>query len=163
MSEAARAIYQANLDTVTRAFWRRDMARLGDLLHVPTWMRLADAEVLVSTWDELRAVLEAQRDSLDRMGATEYHRICIGAEWAEGRDDWIQGRHMTYILRGGAEAVPPYPCTMDLRRFGVLWMACALDCAIRNRDLPMAPKGSTSVVRRGTGRGAGEGGGEAQP
>lgn len=129
------AIYQAQIDAVSRSFWRRDWTQLMTLLALPTQLRTHDARITLHDHDETLAMMQELRDDLERMNVTEYHRIATKADYTDRDAGIIAGSHVTHLMRGGSHARAPYACRQFIRIEDGLWKCYDLDCAVHNRDL----------------------------
>ena len=135
MSHNARAIYQANLDAVSRAVWEQDIDAALAHLELPNRMATQDTEfILVDAAELLRAIANL-RESLTRLGATGFHRICQDAVVDPSRPDRIIGRHRSYVLRGGSHVLPPYESQMSLVQTAAGWKANDIYSEVNNRDM----------------------------
>ncbi|WP_298431205.1 hypothetical protein [uncultured Jannaschia sp.] len=119
----ARDIYQAHLDRVSEALWNGDFAAVADLKVYPHVIEIETGQVESLDREALLATTEAFRRSLGEIGASAYHRVCLLAEFAPDDDDLIEGRHVTYVLRGGNYVAPPFECRMALRRIDGQWLS----------------------------------------
>ncbi|WP_439138424.1 nuclear transport factor 2 family protein [Roseicyclus sp.] len=141
------AIYQAQIDAVGRAFWKRDWTRLMTLLALPTQLRTTDARITLTGHDEALQMMQELRDDMDRMNVSEYHRIATDAQLVDAESRIIAGQHITHIMRGGSHARAPYTSRQFIRFEDGLWKCYDLDCEVQNRDLAVVgPK--TARARR---------------
>lgn len=141
------AIYQAQIDAVGRAFWKRDWTRLMTMLALPTQLRTTDARITLTGHDEALQMMQELRDDMDRMNVSEYNRIATGAQLFDAESRIIAGQHITHIMRGGSHARAPYPSRQFIRFEDGLWKCYDLDCEVQNRDLAViGPK--TAQARR---------------
>ncbi len=128
----AMEIYQGHLDIVTEAFWARNFDNVRPHMLLPGTMRLKDVAREISDWDGRRALFDDQRDGLDAMGATEYHRLVVEAAFST--PDRIEGSHLSYVIRGGSLVVSPYLSRMPLVRTPAGWKAHGIDTDVSNAD-----------------------------
>lgn len=141
------AIYQAQIDAVGRAFWKRDWTRLMTMLALPTQFRTQDARITLTRGDEILQMMQESRDDMDRMNISEYHRIATGARVVDAEKQIIAGQHVTHLMRGGSHARAPYTSRQFIRFEDGRWKCYDLDCAVQNRDLVViGPK--TAKARR---------------
>ena len=134
--DSAQDIYQQQMDTVSRALLARDLETVLRHMGFPNVMEVEEGEVTINSEDEMRACLEAQISSMRRMRITEYHRICLEAEFRDPLGTEIEGRHVSHFLSGGGHAMPPYQSRMTLRLSSEgVWQSTSLRSALRNRDL----------------------------
>ena len=127
-------IYQSNLDRVTRRFFSGDLTGIEDLIAIPSELHTLDAGGRVDRLEDLVDLLTEQRNSLLRLGTTEYHRICLDAKFTDPEEMQISGRHRTYVLRSGTYVMAPYQCRQRLEKQGALWRACHIRCDVKNTD-----------------------------
>ncbi|MDU8909914.1 hypothetical protein [Aestuariicoccus sp. MJ-SS9] len=132
--QSAQDIYQDHLDRLSRALWVRDFAAVADMLGLPNVMATKDARLRFDDNADLLTTLTHFRDSLQTMGATGYHRICQRAAYLAGDDTRIEGRHTTYVLRGGHYAVPPWQSDMTLELRDGVWKGMTITSDVRNSD-----------------------------
>ncbi|UWQ16503.1 hypothetical protein [Jannaschia sp. M317] len=130
----AADIYQTNLDEVTNLLWARDYEGVCRHLLFPSRMETNDKGVQVENAEQMILSLRSQRDSLERLGAQGYHRLCLAAEFDPLNPDRIVGRHRTYVLRGGTYVIPPYEADMALERVNGRWLCAGLRAYVRNAD-----------------------------
>lgn len=133
MSEA-RAIYQEHLDTVTEALWKGDFEKAADFILLPGRVDFLDQKVdfltrasVVTHFSELRRVLTER-------GATDYVRVCRGAEFANPERTKIWGQHESFMLQGTTYVMEPYQNRMDLALIDGRWQASGLTCQISNAE-----------------------------
>ena len=120
MAEDARDIYQAHLDVVSAAVWARSYGTLTRHIDETIDIRTIDTSHAAVPRAQAIGNLMAFRKGMDEIGATAYHRVCLDAAFAgEGR---IEGRHRTYVLRGGNYAIDPYDNDMTLVLRDGIWL-----------------------------------------
>ena len=146
----AREIYQTHLDVVSRAIWDGDMAEVVRRTVFPQSVRFRDGTRTFATPEEYRAGVATFRARMQGLGATGYHRVCQTATFAAGDPGRIEGRHETYILRGGNYVTPPYGCDMTLVRAGNTWRVADIAVPALKHGLPTegeagAPDGSRAA------------------
>lgn len=145
---SAAEIYQANLDAVSRMLFAGDLDRIGCHIAVPCAVHTQDSSQRIEQLDDLMVMLREQRDCLRRLGATEYHRICIEAEFTDPTGLRIRGHHRTYLLRGGSYLMEPYPCEQQIELQGDDWKALDLNCQMRNSELTLVGPQLMEHLRR---------------
>ena len=123
---AARAIYQAHLDSVTRAVWSRAFPEAVAELRFPYFMQTPAAEVTMDRPADAMQDMSVFRDQLDEWSVVDYGRSCLVAGFHPTDPDRIDGAHRTVLLRRGAQALPSFVTAMSLRRTGPVWRAEAL-------------------------------------
>lgn len=132
----AQAHYQTMLDRINRLFWARDWEALGGCISVPNRISSADTERVVDTLDEWLEIARAARQSFVQVGATEYHRICVEARFADATRTRITGLHKTYILRNSTLVLPVCNARMTLVWADGVWRSSGLHTEARDQDLP---------------------------
>lgn len=134
MAEDAHALYQTHLDVVSDAVWRRSHSTLAR--HVDGVLDIETLDKMHLRTPRAQAIgnLIAFRRAMEGIGATAYHRLCLDAAFAG--EDRIEGRHRTYVLRGGNYAIDPYECDMVLRLRDGVWMMS--DTRVSRRHLGSA-------------------------
>lgn len=147
-TKSAETIYQSNLDAVTRKFFTGDLSGVGDLIAIPSNVHTSDASLRIERMEDLLVMLNEQRESLMRLGTTEYHRICIEAAFANPPGTRIMGRHRTYVLRGGTYLMDPYLCEQTLVKEGSFWRASDIRCGLKNRDYTIVGPRTVESVRQ---------------
>lgn len=130
----ARNIYQEHLDTVSALVWACEFEAAAGYLAYPSLLETSDASICLPSAASALNSLRSFRDSLGRLGAHAYYRICRGADFEEDNPDRIAGRHRTYVMRGGTYMVPPYDSDMVLERGAEHWCARGIRSRIRNAD-----------------------------
>lgn len=135
MTEDPREVYQRNCDAVARAVWERDFPALRAETALPVRMITPDADVTIPDDDALRRAMEELRDSLARLGASAFLRICKTAVYAPGDDTRIHGSHTTYVLRGANNVLPPYESRMLMVREADGWKASDIFSHVSNRHM----------------------------
>jgi hypothetical protein len=134
----ASAIYQANLDAVSRALWTNDLDLALQHLAIPNLTMTADTEFVVASVDDMHIILTDFLAGLRAMGADSYLRVCRSAAFVTAKSDVIVGEHDTYLLQNGKVLRPPYLNVMTL----VLssdgrWRGCRIEAVERNSDVPI--------------------------
>jgi hypothetical protein len=135
MADDPNEIYQANLDAVSRAVWDADMETALAHIAVPSRMVTPDADVTLEHRQALERALRELRDSMRRMGASAFIRICKGARFLDGDPRRIGGSHVTHILRGATGVLPPYESRMILQRFEDGWKQVEIFAHVSNRHI----------------------------
>jgi hypothetical protein len=134
----ASAIYQANLDAVSRALWAEDLALALEHLAIPNQTVTADAEFVVTSPDELFIIMTEFRAGMRAMGADSYLRVCRSAGFTTPKRDVIVGEHDTFLLAAGQQLRPPYLNIMTLvRGTDGRWRACRVEAAEHNSAVPI--------------------------
>lgn len=142
---AANKVYQAHLDAVSTALWRGEYSILADKMYYPHKITNNDAELQVDTKEQMIASARLFRDSLIRMGTSDYHRTCVKADFADETETVIHGEHLTYALRAGTYAIEPMVAYMTLRQVGTEWFGAGIRYVAANRDLPVYTAPTTAL------------------
>ncbi len=133
---AARARYQELLDQISTHFWAQDWASLEPFFVFPNRVSSKDAERVIDSFEACVAMMSAARDSYERIGAKEYHRLCRGARFTDGSQTEITGRHVTYILRDAQFVIRPYTGYLTAVLHEGTWRAAGIHADKREADLP---------------------------
>ncbi len=135
MKKEPREIYQRNCDAIARALWDRDFETIRAHTALPVRMITPDADVTISDKNALHQGMEELRESLSRLGATAFLRICKTAEFAPGDETRILGSHTSYVLRGATNLLPPYDSRMLMVREADGWKASDIFSHVSNRHM----------------------------
>jgi hypothetical protein len=134
----AAAIYQANLDAVSKALWTLDLRLALRHLALPNQTVTADAEYVVTSPDDLLIIMTDFVAGLRAMGADSYLRVCRSARFTTAERDVIVGDHDTFLLKDGQPLRPPYLNVMTLVRTSEgNWLACRIEAAEHNAVVPI--------------------------
>jgi hypothetical protein len=144
----AVSTYQTNLDAVSQALWDRDLAQILRHIALPNMMLTEDAELVISSADEMQIVATEFRDHLDRLGADAYVRICRQAAFVPGSRTMIMGMHDTFILRDGVPVIAPLKNRMTLLLIDGCWRGARLEVETRNTDCPILSPDLAAAQRR---------------
>jgi hypothetical protein len=134
MKEPAE-IYQNWLDVVTTAIMENDDETLLAWFGRPVVMRTADAEMLIETDEDLCKDFETLRWGLKTQGVTNYIRLVEKARYLS--EDYIEGWHVSHMLRGAIAVVPPYRNRVVLHRDGEIWRCTEADHQLSNGHFPI--------------------------
>lgn len=127
----AKGLYQTWLDKVAEATWSSDFATVGAAMTYPHVMQTADGEVFFDTAQKLIEAAADFRRYLTSIGAQAYMRLCTEASFAKDAAR-IDGRHMTYIMRGGSYLVPPFSNDMTLILAEGRWLGAGIRAGCTN-------------------------------
>jgi hypothetical protein len=134
----AAAIYQANLDAVSKALWTADLQLALDHLALPNQTVTADAEYVMTSPDDLHIILTEFLAGLRALGADSYLRVCRSARFMAATQDVIVGEHDTFLLKAGQLLRPPYLNVMTLVRSAEgRWLGCRIEAAEHNTAVPI--------------------------
>jgi len=128
-------IYQTWLDVVSKAVVENDDDTLLAWFGRPFLMRTSDAEVLIETDEDLLSDFEVLRRGLKSQGVTNYIRLVQKARYLS--EDYIEGWHVSHMLRGAIAVVPPYRNRVVLHRDGDIWRCTEADHQLSNRRFPI--------------------------
>ena len=143
----AKHIYQISLDDLTERFWVGDGAAVAALAAYPHHMATLDGTMTLDSPEQMIEAVGHFRAFLAGTGATEYHRICTGAEFTDDGNG-IFGTHMTYVLRGTIFAVPPYANTQRLVRSDHGWLSASITADVQNRTCSILSPAQLRARRR---------------
>ena len=146
--QTARAIYQHNLDCVSRALLEGDLATMLEHLALPHLMVTDDTQVVIASPDELLIGMNGYREYLAATGVTSYSRVVRQASFVPSRSDLIVGRHDSVILRDGQPDPVLYPNRMTLMRIEGRWMSVQIEMDGRNADNPVIAADMAQAQRR---------------
>ncbi|MFZ7090290.1 hypothetical protein [Primorskyibacter sp. 2E233] len=132
---SALDIYRRHLDIVTTALWGRDWETLARNLAVPSRIRTQDTEIVMTTEQDLFEHMFAVRKSLGTLGATNYQRIPIAAEYTNADKTEIEGTHTVYVLGGGSYIMEPFVSSQTLIRQNGVWKGYDLKSGVKNSAL----------------------------
>lgn len=141
MSESAFDIYQRNCDAVARAVWDRDFELALAHNVLPNRLATPESDVTIPDAESLRRALSELRESLGRLGATAFLRICKDAVFDPADEHRIIGRHVSYVLRGGTNILPPYESRMVLKCTPEGWKAAEVFADVSNRYMTVISPG----------------------
>jgi hypothetical protein len=146
---SAAAIYQANLDIVSKALWSGDLDVMLRHIALPNQMLTEDAEFVITSADDMYIVMTDFLSELKRMGADSYLRVCRNAAFVPGQDEIIVGQHDTFILKDGVALGPPYlnDMTLILSEDGD-WRAVRVEARSRNAGVPIISPDMAAAQQR---------------
>jgi len=128
-------IYQTWLDTVTAAIMGEDDATILSWFGRPFLMRTADAQVLIETDEDMLQDVNVLRSGIAAQGATHFIRLVQKARYLS--EDYIEGWHVSHMLRGAVAVVPPYRNRLVLHRDGDIWRCTEADHQLSNPHFPI--------------------------
>jgi hypothetical protein len=126
MSDEAKRIYQAYLDLASDALWDERFEDMAACMEFPLVLKARDLTQRIANPEELHEVARITLDSMRRLGATAYHRVCLTADFLPGNPDVIIGRHRIFLLRGGTYVVDPYEGSAQLHRRAGQWRGAGI-------------------------------------
>lgn len=144
-------IYQDHLDRISRALWDGDFDTVCANMHLPKRIETADRVAVMETVEDMQASLVSFRDSMLRLGATAYHRVCRSVT-RDADPDLLHGIHRTYIMRGGQYVLDPYDVAMELRRVDGRWLGSTIRSHLRNATCTVISPHIPSLTTAAKGR-----------
>jgi len=108
VTKTAFDIYQDYLDRTSVLLMQNDHDAIAKTFAYPNHMETLDGIMTLNTTAEAVQTTQAFRSYLQRMGASDFFRICRGAVFSGEGDSVITGTHESYILRGATYMVEPY-------------------------------------------------------
>lgn len=145
---SAEDIYQQNLDAVSAALWNGDLPSMLMHIALPNYMGTKDADLVISSPDEMFIVMTEFRDQLQTLGADQYQRKCLKARFLSGRADMITGLHETRVLRRGEDVRPPYLNQVTMFRSQGRWLAFRVEAETRNSEICILSADLAEAQRR---------------
>lgn len=143
----ARAIYQANLDAVSGAMWAGRFEEATRHLMIPGRMSTQDATRHVTRAEDLIEAMRGFCENLRKSGATDFHRICMAADFVDSAMTRIEGRHVAHALRGGSYVMDPVESEMTLQWVDGFWLGAGIVTRASNRKLQVLGPGSTPIEK----------------
>ena len=144
---SAFEIYRNNLETVSAALWRRDLAVLLQHTALPNRVATLDREIVLSSREDMCLAMTEFRDHLDRRGAEAYVRSALSAEFAGSGETTILGTHMTRILRNGRPLVAPFLNRMTLLRIDGAWKSAFVEADTTSNICPYVAEDLAAAQR----------------
>lgn len=114
------SIYQSALNVVSEAVLSGDFERYTAMIDLPYLIQTANANLLVSTADELRPTFDTMREGLKERGVTHFERVARSADYVSR--DRIEGWHHTHLIADGEQIAYPYPASHVMVRRGEDWL-----------------------------------------
>jgi len=133
-NEAAQAIYQEFLDTLSEATLRYDPSVLGDAVQLPMKLTTLNEEFVIETLEDWMDSITRFNQFMVSMGVNHFIRIATKAEFLS--ENYIEGVHVTYIMRNAEKVVPDYECRTALTRVDGQWRMNTLDTSMENDRWP---------------------------
>lgn len=119
MPAEASAIYQEWLDIVSEPLLQGDVDVLQRYVSLPYLHRSEDNRTVIETREDMAHGFKVFSDSLLSQGANQIVRLVSSAEYLS--DDYIQGAHVTHVLRNATPVVPSFVSQLSLRRCPTHW------------------------------------------
>lgn len=143
---AAREIYQALLDRLSAGVMNGDDALMLDGMSFPFRKTTMSQEFIIETSDDWLSSVHRFRDGLKSQGVNHFIRLATDASFLS--ENYITGRHMTYMMRNAVSVVEPYENRATLVRVDGKWRFSEMNSALNNShwpiSLPQVNEGSLS-------------------
>lgn len=137
MSDEAKTIFQNFLDRSGKLMMSGAYAELSTMMSYPLHVETTDGSLTNPSPDDFITSAKAFSGYMDRMGAKDLLRIAKHAQFADGRDDLIDGVHETFILKGGNYVVEPYRNALRLRLVEGEWRGSVFRSSVSNVTVPL--------------------------
>ena len=126
--EAARQIYQASLDKITKSYFDDDFDSFQANLSIPyTYVAPDGTKLVITNAAQTRDAFNCFRDYLLGAGVTHYVRDCMGAMFLE--DKKIIGGHVSQFLQNGTQVREPYDVMMVIELIDGAWRTTSSECS----------------------------------
>lgn len=112
-------IYQDWLDIVSGALLAEDIETISAHVALPYLHRSIDTRIVVETRHDLDSGFRTFARALRALGVNQFIRLVTSAEFLS--TEYLQGHHVTHILRNATPVVPSYVNRMVLRRGPNAW------------------------------------------
>lgn len=132
-SEAIR-IYQDILDELSEATTALDFDTVRARHVLPFVRRTLASEVVIETEEDLFKGHRGVAFSLMARGVDQYIRLVSDAEFLSPH--YIEGHHVTHMLRGAARVMPSYSNRVILQKVKGVWKLSELDSDLENAEWP---------------------------
>ena len=129
----AVSIYRRHLEATSLAALRADIEAFVHLVSLPSHVQTADVDLIVTTPEELGALVRDYVTRLAAQGVIEEREVCREAAFVPGMTDMVAGVHeTTWVFADGR---PPHvflnrslliQCGSDWR---LMWLQSELECA----------------------------------
>jgi hypothetical protein len=114
LGQPAEAVFQHNLDMVTRAFLTGDADLLARHTQLPVFIQDARTTVILATPEDQRAHLQRYNTDFEVHGVTDLVRTVKSVELVGSRR--MHGTYRTHVLRGNALLIPSYTSALTLEQ-----------------------------------------------
>lgn len=132
MADGAQDIYQAHLDLVSNALMSCDFDKALAAMALPMVIETIDIKINHDTPSSLTTALVDFRNYFEGMDAGNYFRLCQDAQFLDADKTMIEGKHQTYVLRGGNYLIEPFVTAMTLKKIDGRWLATRTRSLITN-------------------------------
>lgn len=128
-------IYQTALNVVSRSVQDGDFDGYAAMIDLPYLVHTENAQLLVSTVDDLRPTFDAVHDTLRDHCVTHYERVAREADYVHR--DRIEGWHHTHLISSGERLTCPISSRQIIVRRGSTWLFSEARYAIRADRWPV--------------------------
>jgi hypothetical protein len=141
-NEAAKAIYQEVLDDLSEATLHFDPEALCAGVQLPMQVSTLKELFIIETAEDWLGSAKGFSQYMRSMGVNHFIRIAHKAEFLS--ENYIEGRHVTYIMRNAEKVVPDYENRTVLTRVDGRWRVSTMDTSMENDRWPVvSPKVNT--------------------
>lgn len=119
MSSEPATIYQEWLDVMSEPLLHGRVEILQKYVSLPYLHRSEDNRTVIETVEDMTHGFKSFSDSLQAHGANQIVRLVSFAEYLS--DDYIQGAHVTHVLRNATPVIPSFVSKLSLRRCPTHW------------------------------------------
>lgn len=121
LDEDAKTIYQAWLDETAEAVLTGDVDACQSFVNLPYHYVNHETRVVIETREDLAKGVETMANAMRAFGVNQFIRLATDAEFLCA--DYIQGHHVTHLLRNATYMVPSFLNRVVLRRGRERWKA----------------------------------------
>lgn len=118
-NEDAKAVYQAWLDETAEAVMTGDVDACLKFVSLPYLFSNHETRVVIETREDLAHGVERLASSMRAFGVNQFIRLATDAEFLS--TDYLQGHHVTHMLRNTTYMVPSFINRVVLRRGNTAW------------------------------------------
>ena len=133
---AAREIYQGLLDQLSDGLMANDNASMVDGMSFPFRKTTLNEEFIIESAKDWLISVEKFREALHSQGVNHFIRLVTDASFLS--ENYITGRHMTYIMRNAVSAVEPYENRSTLVRKDGVWRVTEMNSTLNNAHWPIS-------------------------
>ncbi len=119
MREDPMIAYQDWLDANGDAVLTGDMDKIAEQVSLPYLHTSLDSRMVIETRKHMEEGFTSFGNYLRAHGINQFIRLCSSAEYLS--DDYIEGFHVTHVMRNAQSVVEPYSNRSVLRRAGSGW------------------------------------------
>jgi len=137
MTDTAFKIYQSFLDRSGRLMMDRKHAELSTMMAYPLTIETTDGSLTHPSPDDYIEAAHAFGDYMDRMQTQDFLRVAMSAEFVDGRAEFVDGVHETFMLSGGSYVVEPFRDALRLKFFDGQWRGWIYKSSVSNVQVPL--------------------------